>query len=78
MSLDYFQLENLRSHHPAWRLLRSDHAALVASFLQKVFITTNVRVMAAADLTEQLEDTLYALRLQLGENAFPQKLPCTT
>lgn len=72
MSLDYFTLDALRAHHPAWRLLRSDHAPLVASFLQRTFVEPNVRVMAAADLAELLEDQLYALRLQLGEAAFPK------
>ena len=62
----------LRTHHPAWRLLRSDHAALVASFLHRVFVAPNVRVMAAVDLAEALEDELYALRLHLGEIAFPK------
>ena len=44
MSLDYATLDLLRQSHPAWRLLRSDHAPLVASFLQRVFIAPNVRV----------------------------------
>ena len=72
MSLDFFTLDTLRTHNPAWRLLRSDHAPLVASFLQRVFVTPNVRVMAAADLAEALEDELYAVRLQLGDKAFPK------
>lgn len=72
MTLDFSTLEILRTRHPAWRLLRSDHAPLVASFLYRVFIVPNVRVMAAADLVEALEDELYALRLQLGEDAFPK------
>lgn len=72
MPLDYATLDALRTHHPAWRLLRSDHAPLVASFLQRVFVTPNARVMAAVDLAEALEDELYALRLQLGETAFPK------
>ena len=72
MSLDYLTLDALRAHHPAWRLLRSDHAPLVASFLHRTFVAPNVRVMAAADLAEILEDQLYALRLQLGEAAFPK------
>ena len=53
-------------------MLRSDHAALVASFLHRVFVAPNVRVMAAADLAEALEDELYALRQHLGEDAFPK------
>jgi flagellar motility protein MotE (MotC chaperone) len=72
MTLDFVTLQTLRAHHPAWRLLRSDHAPLVASFLQRVFVAPNVRVMAAADLAEALEDELYALRLHLGESAFPK------
>jgi len=75
MSIDFATLEVLRIHHPAWRLLRSDHAPLVASFLHRVFVVPNVRVMAASDLSEALEDELYALRLQMGEKgetAFPK------
>ncbi len=72
MSLDYATLDLLRQSHPAWRLLRSDHAPLVASFLQRVFIAPNVRVMAQADLAEALEDELFALRERLGAEAFPK------
>ncbi len=72
MTLDFATLDALRTHHPAWRLLRSDHAPLVASFLHRVFVAPNVRAMAAADLAEALEDELYALRLQRGDDAFPK------
>ncbi len=72
MTLDYTTLDQLRQTHPAWRLLRSDHAPLVASFLQRVFIAPNVRVMAQADLAETLEDELFALRERLGGDAFPK------
>ncbi|NNM79961.1 MAG: DUF3375 family protein [Gallionella sp.] len=47
MNFDFATLDALRLSHPAWRLLRSDHAPLIASFLQRVFIVPNVRVMAA-------------------------------
>lgn len=73
MNLDFTTLDALRTHHPAWRLLRSDHAPLVASFLHRVFVAPNVRVMAAADLAEALEDELYAIRLQLGSTTFPKR-----
>lgn len=72
MNLDFASLDALRNHHPAWRLLRSDHAPLVASFLHRVFVAPNVRVMAATDLAEALEDDLYALRAQLGDEAYPK------
>lgn len=70
--LDFTTLEALRSHHPAWRLLRSDHAPLVASFLYKAFIARNVRVFAFSELAELLEDELYALRDLVGQDAFPR------
>lgn len=72
MSLDYATLDLLRQNHPAWRLLRADHAPLVVSFLERVFIVPNVRVMAQADLAEALEDELFALREQLGGAMFPK------
>jgi flagellar motility protein MotE (MotC chaperone) len=72
MNFDFATLDALRLSHPAWRLLRSDHAPLVASFLQRVFIVPNVRVMAQADLAESLEDELFALRESLGSDTFPK------
>lgn len=72
MTLDFATLDALRTHHPAWRLLRSDHAPLVAGFLHRVFVAPNVRAMAGADLAEALEDELYALRQHLGDAAFPK------
>jgi hypothetical protein len=72
VSLDYATLDLLREGHPAWRLLRSEHAPLVASFLQRVFIVPNRRVVAQADLAEALEDELFALRERQGDQAFPR------
>lgn len=72
MSLDYATLDTLRRSHPAWRLLGAEHAPLIASFLQRVFITPNIRIMAQADLAEALEDELYGLRKQIGSEAFPR------
>ncbi|MDA8084759.1 MAG: DUF3375 domain-containing protein [Nitrospiraceae bacterium] len=72
MSLDYATLDMVRQKHPAWRLLRSDHAPLIASFLHRVFIVPNIRVMAQADLAEALEDELFGLRERLGTDAFPK------
>lgn len=71
MALDYTTLELLRQNHPAWRLLCAHHAPLVASFLHQVFIAPNVRNLPQADLVEALEDTLFALRQQQGDEAFP-------
>lgn len=44
----------------------------MASFLHRVFVVPNVRVMAQSNLVEALEDTLYGLREQLGSKAFPK------
>ena len=71
MDFDHDTLDRLRRHHPAWRLLRSDHAPLVAGFLHRVFIAPNRRVLAQSDLAEALEDELYALRERSG-SSFPQ------
>jgi len=72
MPLDHATLTTLRDRHPAWRLLVSPHAALVAGFLHRVFVAPNVRVMREADLAEMLEDELFALHEQLGEQAYPK------
>jgi hypothetical protein len=71
--LDYATLDQLRQSHPAWRLLRSDNAPLVASFLHRVYVAPNVRLMAQADLAEALEDELFALRERLGADKFPKR-----
>ena len=70
--MDHTTLSTLRDRHPAWRLLCSPHAPLVASFLHRVFVLPNVREMSEADLVEALEDELYALREQLGADAYPK------
>ena len=71
-NLDYDTLQLLQKEHPSWRLLRSDHAPLVVSFLHRVFIQPNVRLMADADLAEALEDDLFVLRERLGNDSFPR------
>ncbi len=70
--MDFTTLDWLRQHHPAWRLLTSPHAALVASFLHRVFVLPNERVIAQADLVDALEDHLFALREVPGREAFPK------
>ncbi|WP_203563928.1 DUF3375 domain-containing protein [Deefgea sp. CFH1-16] len=74
MKLDHATLDALRRSHPAWRLLVASNAPLIASFLQRVFVTPNVRVIAQADLLEMLADELYALRDRFGADIYP-KLP---
>src|SRR5215471_8844150 len=71
-AMDYGTLETLRRRHPAWRLLMADHAPLVVSFLHDTFIQPNVRTLSQPELAGRLEDYLYALRIDLGEQAFPR------
>jgi len=71
-AMAHARLSALRDRHPAWRLLASPHAPLVAAFLYRVFVQPNVRVMSQADLVEALDDELYALRETLGADAYPR------
>lgn len=72
MKLDFTTLNSMRQHNAAWRLLCSDHAPLILSFLHQTFIRPNVRSLEAESMAEALEDVLYALRQQLDETAFPR------
>ena len=73
MDYDYSYLNGLCAHHPAWRLLRSEHAPLIISFLRRVYIEPNVRVLPASRLTSLLDDELYLIRQQLSEGSFPKE-----
>ena len=73
--MDHATLVTLRDRHPAWRMLASPHAPLVASFLHRAFVVPNVRVMSEADLAEALEDELFALRERLGADGYPKGAP---
>lgn len=72
MPLDYETIEILRANHPAWRLLRSDHAPLVIGFLNSAFVEGRNRNIAEADLVEALEDQLFHIRERLGQDHFPR------
>ena len=72
MSLDFNTLDFMRQNHPAWRLLNSPNAPLVASFLHRAFIDPNERIIAQADLVEKLEDVLFTLREQIGAESYPR------
>jgi len=72
MPLDIDSLEALRRQHPAWRLLLADSAPLVASFLERVFVLPNRRVIHQAELASALDDTLYAVREQRGPGSYPR------
>src|SRR3954447_10174291 len=71
--MQYDELEAMRRHHPAWRLLQAQHAPLILSFLGAVFIDENVRSISAYDLAIRLDDQLYHLNDHLGAGTFPRR-----
>jgi Protein of unknown function (DUF3375) len=71
--MDFQTLEALRMGHPAWRLFRADHGPLIASFLDRIFLKPNVRQMPESDLARHLDDDLFKLRRELGEDRFPRE-----
>ena len=73
MPLEYDTLVHLRQSHPAWRLLRAGNAPLIVSFLERVFVIPNQRVIVQGELIEALEDELFARRQAAGEDAFPKR-----
>src|SRR6185295_8837666 len=70
--MDFETLDRLRHGHPAWRLLRADHAPLIASFLHRTYIKPNIRSLPESELALKLEDHLFHLRRDLGEDTFPR------
>ena len=76
--MDYAQLLALRQRHPAWRLLRADHAPLIASFLQQAFVAPNRRSLDARSLASLLEDRLYSLNQEADEPSFRAPAPIST
>lgn len=70
--MDDAELETLRSRHPAWILLASRNAPMVLSMLDRVFIQPNASNIAADELTQIVDDELYALRERISEEAYPR------
>jgi flagellar motility protein MotE (MotC chaperone) len=70
--MDHAEAEALRRSHPAWRLLRAEHAPLVIAFLHRTFIAPNVRTLAQPELASKLEDFLFDLRRTAGDAAYPR------
>ena len=71
-ALDHAMLVMLRGQHPAWRMLAADSAPLVASFLHRVFVLPNTRVMAQTKLADALDDYLHFLRQDIGDSMYPK------
>ena len=71
-TLDHATLVLLRSQHPAWRMLAADSAPLIASFLHRMFVSPNVRVIAQSKLADALDDYLRFLRQDIAESMYPK------
>ncbi|NEE00866.1 DUF3375 domain-containing protein [Phytoactinopolyspora halotolerans] len=70
--MQFEDVDALRKHSPAWRLLRADNAPLILSFLHRIFVEDNVRTITSTELVSLLDDELYALNERLGEGTFPK------
>lgn len=70
--MEYDQLLLQRRNHPAWRLLAADNAPMIASFLHRSFIVSNVRTVSRQQLSSLLDDHLYHLHESAGEVVFPK------
>ena len=70
--MNHDELTHLRSHHPAWALLRANSAPLVLSFLNRVFVDANASNLPGSMLEQELDEELYALNQRLGEETFPK------
>lgn len=70
--MDHEAVEALRDRHPAWRLLRAQHASLVLSFLGSHFVDGNAGATSAARLVDALDDHLDAVNAGVEEPPFPR------
>ncbi|RLV09820.1 hypothetical protein CTZ27_00690 [Streptomyces griseocarneus] len=61
MELDYDRLVALRRQSAAWRLLTAGNAALTLSLFNKIFVEQGTRSASGPELTERLDDELFAL-----------------
>jgi hypothetical protein len=60
--MDHDLLDRLRQSHPAWQVLRADHAPLILSFLFLAFVHPNRRAVPAPELAAHLDAYLDQLR----------------
>jgi flagellar motility protein MotE (MotC chaperone) len=70
--VEYEKLLALQDRHPAWRLLRAQHAPLVLSFLGSHFVEGNHGATAASRLVDALDEHLDALNAGAEEPRFPR------
>lgn len=69
--MDFDHLRYLHRSHPAWTLLRAEHAPMVIGFLHRTFIIPNVRSHPEQALAALLDDWLFHLRQRLDDASLP-------
>ena len=72
MSLNYFDLKNMRKTHPSWKLMTAENGPFIAGFLDMLFRENNVRSIRESELAIKLEDYIYALSSDGAEQEFPR------
>lgn len=70
--LSHEVLVQRRQHHPAWRLLAADNAALILGFLAESFLLPNTRSLSEPDILDALDDYLDRQRA-LDPDAYPKE-----
>lgn len=70
--MDHSTLENLKQRHTALKLLNADHMPLMISFFHRAFIVPNQRAIAMGELSTLLDDYLFYLKEDVGENRYPR------
>lgn len=71
-TFDLDGLDLLRTHHPAWKLLRADHAPFILGFLQRTFVAEQLRQLPESDVLRRLDDHLFTCRAQADEGSYPR------
>jgi hypothetical protein len=70
--VNYDYVDNLKKSHPALRLLAADNAALIVSFLCKIFVEPNIWALPISELQSRLEDYIFKLREMHGAELYPR------
>lgn len=70
--MNHDRIADLKQHHPVLRLLAADSAPLILGFLHQVFVAEERRAMGWREAQTRLDDYLFALRNQLGEDSYPR------
>lgn len=70
--MDYYAINSLRENHAGWSLLRAQNAPLALAFFMAAFTGPNHRNVGRQTLIDTLDDVLFGLHDELGEDKFPR------